>query len=280
MNIILSAIPSPSQGVWYISIPIRAYALAIICGIVLAVLITRKRYIARGGRLDDLYDVVLWAVPAGIIGGRLYHVISDNELYFRPDRNPWDALKIWNGGLGIWGAIALGAVAVYLVLRKKGRPMAPFADAAAPGLLVAQAVGRLGNWFNQELYGAPTTLPWGLQIDNPAGYPPGTTFHPTFLYELIWCLLAAVLLIVAEKRFDFKGGMSFWFYVMAYTSGRVWIEMLRIDPANHIFGLRLNVWTSILIFALAFLCFRISKRRVAPAVLDSVAADETEASQK
>ena len=199
----MSYLPSPSQGVWYLGpVPIRAYALCIIAGILVAVWLTRRRWAATGGNPDDVTDVVMWAVPFGIVGGRLYHVITDPELYFAAGEEPIRALFIWDGGLGIWGAVALGAVGAWIGCRRKGIRLADFADALAPGLVLAQAIGRWGNYFNQELYGAPTTLPWGLWID-PANRPPDTPdialYQPTFLYESLWDLGVFVLLLWAGK---------------------------------------------------------------------------------
>lgn len=265
----LASLPSPPVGEWQLGpVPIRAYAICILLGIVVALWMLERRYTARGGPRDTALDVAFWMVPAGIVGARIYHVLSSPDAYFGPDGNLVRALFIWQGGLGIWGAVAAGAVAAWLALRRKGLRLGPFADALAPALLVAQAIGRLGNWFNQELYGGPTTLPWGLEID-PAhlvgGYPPGTLFHPTFLYELVWNLLAAFVLIRLEKRFRLGGGRVFWLYVMLYTLGRVWIEMLRIDEAEMVLGLRLNVWTSIALFVVALVIFVVLGRRQARA---------------
>ncbi len=259
MNGLLAAIPSPSRGTWYLGdVPLRAYAFFILVGIVLAYLIAKKRWADRGGDPDKVLEVTYWAVPFGIVGGRLYHVITDNQLYFGEGRNPVEALYIWEGGLGIWGAIAFGAVGAWIGCRRAGIRLAPFADALAPGLLVAQAVGRLGNWFNQELFGGPTTLPWGLRIDEanlPPGVAPGTLFHPTFLYELLWNLAAAGVLIWADRRFRLGHGRVFWLYVSLYCLGRVWIEMVRIDTANQIFGVRLNVWTAVVVGLGALVAF-------------------------
>ncbi|ACV79407.1 prolipoprotein diacylglyceryl transferase [Nakamurella multipartita] len=290
----LASIPSPSQGVWYVGpIALRAYAICIIVGIVVAVWIGNKRFVARGGRPGRVTDIAVFAVPFGIIGGRLYHVITDNQLYFGEGRNPWNAFAIWNGGLGIWGAIALGAVGAWIGCRHYKVPLASFADSVAPGIAVAQAIGRLGNYFNQELFGAPTTLPWGLDVfvRTPGGVPgviPADgncefptdyvkaapevlcgTYQPTFLYELLWCLGVAALVIWADKRFRLGGGRAFALYVAAYTLGRVWIEMLRIDPANHFFGLRINVFTSIVVFlgAVLFLYLRRHVTREDPALV-------------
>ncbi|KAE8765456.1 prolipoprotein diacylglyceryl transferase [Georgenia thermotolerans] len=262
---VLAALPSPPQGVWQLGpLPVRAYALAILLGGVAAWWILDRRYTAKGGPKDTAIDVVFWMVPFGIVGARLYHVFTTPEPYFGPGGNPWNAFAIWNGGLGIWGAVALGAVGAWLGLRRRGLRLAPFADALAPGLLVAQAIGRLGNYFNQELYGKPTTLPWGLQIDDAhlvPGYPSGTLFHPTFLYELVWNLAMVGVLVWAERRFRLRHGRVFWLYVMLYTLGRVWIEHLRIDTAEIVLGLRLNVWTSILIFLVALALFVVIGRR-------------------
>jgi prolipoprotein diacylglyceryl transferase len=255
----LAYLPSPSQGVWHLGpFPLRAYALCILLGIVVAVLITQRRWVARSGRAEDVIDVAVWAVPFGIIGGRLYHVITDPQLYFAQGRNPIAALYIWQGGLGIWGAVALGAVGTWIGCRRRGISLAAFAGAVAPGLVLAQAIGRWGNYFNQELFGGPTTVPWALRID-PDNRPDNTAdialYHPTFLYESLWCVGVFFLLIWAEKRFRLTGGRVFALYIAAYTLGRAWIESLRVDDVNHILGLRLNVWTSVIVFltAVAFL---------------------------
>jgi len=254
-----ASIPSPSQSVWYLGpVPLRAYAMAILAGIVAAVLITQRRWVARGGSVDDVVEIAFWAVPAGIIGGRLYHVITSPAAYFGDGGEPLRALRIWEGGLGIWGAITLGALGAWIAVRRQGIALAPFGDAVAPGLLVAQAIGRLGNWFNQELFGRPTTAPWGLQIDAehiPAGYDAGTVFHPTFLYEALWNLGGAGLLVWADRRWRLGHGRVFALYVVVYCTGRLWIETLRIDPAEHILGLRLNVWTAVLVGLTALVVF-------------------------
>ena len=258
-------IPSPGQGVWHLGpIPIRGYALCIIAGVIVAIWMGEKRWVARGGRPGQVGDIAIWAIPFGLVGGRLYHVITDYELYFVPGKNPVAALYVWQGGLGIWGAIALGALGAYIGCRRHNIKFPPLADALAPGVAVAQAIGRWGNWFNQELFGTPTTLPWGLKID-PAHRPPGyeqyATFQPTFLYECIWDLGVAGLVIWADRRFRLGHGRALALYVMAYTLGRGWIEYLRIDHANHILGLRLNDWTSILVFLGALVYFVLSARR-------------------
>ncbi|PVU84325.1 prolipoprotein diacylglyceryl transferase (plasmid) [Cellulomonas sp. WB94] len=263
----LTSLPSPAQGVWHLGpIPIRAYALCILTGIVVATWWTRRRWVARGGVADDVLDVVMWAVPFGIVGGRLYHVITDPELYFAAGQQPIRALYIWDGGLGIWGAVALGAGGAWIGCRRHGIRLADFADVVAPGLVVAQAIGRWGNYFNQELYGGPTTLPWALQIDpahRPAETPGIGLYHPTFLYESIWDVGVAVLLVWAGRRFGLRNGRLFALYVAAYTVGRAWIEALRVDHANHVLGLRLNDWTSLIVFAAAVAFFVVRGRHPA-----------------
>ena len=259
-------IPSPSQGVWHLGpIPIRGYALCIILGVVAAIWIGERRWAARGGVRGQVSDIAIWAVPFGLVGGRLYHVITDPARYFGHDGNPAAVLYVWQGGLGIWGAIALGGVGAWIGARRYGVRLPPLADALAPGIVVAQAIGRWGNWFNQELFGRPSTLPWALKID-PAHRPPGyeqyATFHPTYLYECIWDLGTAGLVVWLDRRFKLGHGRAFALYVMAYTAGRAWIEDLRIDvvEANDVFGLRLNVWTSIVVFLGAALYFVVSGR--------------------
>jgi len=265
---ILAEIPSPSSGEWQLGpFPLRAYALAILLGIFVAVWLANRRWMERGGESGQIIDIAMWAVPFGIAGGRIYHVISSPAGYFGEGGDPLKAFAIWEGGLGIWGAIAFGGVGVAIGARRMGIRFSVLADVIAPSLLVAQAIGRLGNWFNQELFGGPTDLPWGLRIDPthpnfPSGFPADTLFHPTFLYELLWNLAAAALIIFwAERRFKLGHGRVFLLYVMLYTAGRLWIEMLRIDPAEHIFGVRLNVWTSILVGGGALVWFIISNQR-------------------
>lgn len=245
---ILASIPSPDRGVWYLGpIPIRAYAFCIILGVLVAVYLGNRRWVARGGRPGTVADIAVLAVPLGILGARLYHVLTNPELYFGAGRSPIDAVKIWQGGLGIWGGIGLGAVGAWIGCSRRGISIAAFGDAVAPGIAIAQAIGRLGNYFNQELYGRATDLPWALHITRPDGGPPGF-YHPTFLYELLWDLGVAALVIWADRRFRLGGGRAFALYVAGYTAGRLWIETLRVDQANLIFGVRLNVWTSILVF--------------------------------
>jgi prolipoprotein diacylglyceryl transferase len=263
-------IPSPSLSSFSVGpLTIHFYALCIITGIAAAIWIGRKRYANLGGNPDDVSEVAIWAVPFGIIGGRIYHVITSPAQYFGANGNPVDALRIWEGGLGIWGAISLGAVGAYLYFRthKTTLNFRQLLDSLAPGVVVAQAIGRIGNYFNQEVFGKPTELPWGLEIDplnRPDGFESYATFHPTFLYELLWCLVVAVLLIKLPgflKQITSKQGDIFALYILGYTLGRVWIESLRIDEANLILGIRLNIWVSLIVLLTASAYLIASKRR-------------------
>ncbi|WP_372451237.1 prolipoprotein diacylglyceryl transferase [Nonomuraea rhizosphaerae] len=243
--------------------PIRAYALCIVLGVIFAVWLSERRWRARGGQKGTIVDISVPAVIFGLIGGRLYHVITDWQTYFGPRaiKEPYQALFIWEGGLGIWGAIALGGVGVWLACRRRGLSLSAVADTVAPGIIFAQAIGRWGNWFNQELYGSPTTLPWGLEIDQAHGGEPGVLYHPTFLYESIWNLLLGLALLYVGKRFALRHGRLFALYVAGYTFARFWIEGLRIDPVGGVdhavtfLGLRLNQWTSIVVFIGALIYF-------------------------
>lgn len=263
-------IPSPSQSTISAGpLTIHFYALCILIGIAVAIWLGRVRYAKVGGNADDVSEVAIWAVPFGIIGGRIYHVITSPEKYFGAGANPIDALRIWQGGLGIWGAISFGAFGAYLYFRthKTSLTYAQLLDCLAPGVVLAQAIGRVGNYFNQELFGRPTSLPWGLEIDapnRPTGYETFETFHPTFLYELIWCLLVAYLLIKlpgSSKKLVTRKGDIFALYVLAYTLGRLWIETLRIDESNLILGLRLNVWVSLIVIVASSAYLMNSKKR-------------------
>jgi prolipoprotein diacylglyceryl transferase len=263
-------IPSPSSS--QISIgpaTFHYYALCIIAGISVAIWLGRKRYVANGGLADDVSEAAIWAVPFGIIGGRIYHVITSPQQYFGSGGNPVDALRIWQGGLGIWGAISMGAFGAFLYFRthKTTLSFLHFLDALAPGVVIAQAIGRVGNWFNQELFGKPTSLPWGLEIDlrnRPSGFENYLTFHPTFMYEAIWCLLVAFILIklpIFFRRIVKNQGDVFVLYVCCYTLGRLWIEALRIDDANYVLGLRLNIWVSFIVIASSVVYLIRSNRR-------------------
>jgi prolipoprotein diacylglyceryl transferase len=268
-------IPTPSHSAVALGpLTVHFYALCILIGVIAAITIGRKRYASLGGNAHEITDLAIFAIPAGIIGGRLYHVITSPDRYFGSSGHPIDALKIWDGGLGIWGAIGLGTLASFLVFRSSERSLAfgSLADALAPGLLVAQGIGRFGNWFNGELFGRPTTLPWGLEIPaplRPAGYENFLTFHPTFLYEALWCFLAASLIMRMRNFFKQKPGTLFYLYIALYCLGRCGIEVLRIDEAHHIFGLRLNEWVSLIGLLCATLVVltrlrEIKKGRIAP----------------
>ena len=259
------SIPSPPQGVWYLGpVPLRAYGIIIACAMVVAVLLTKKRYEERGGNPELVYDVALWAIPFGIVGARLYHVITSPYKYFGPNGQWLEIFRIWEGGIAIMGAVIGGVIGSAIALHRAGQRMGPFADAVAPTLLIAQAMGRFGNWFNQELFGKATTLPWGLEIDDrhlPAGYTSGTLFHPTFLYEVIWNLSMAFIIIALDKRFKFKGGQLIFLYMSLYAIGRFWIENLRIDPAKIILGMRLNAWSALVIIIIGIVGFLIAGKR-------------------
>ncbi|OBJ15409.1 prolipoprotein diacylglyceryl transferase [Mycobacterium colombiense] len=265
MTKLLAYFPSPPQGVWHLGpVPIRAYALFIIAGIVAALLIGDRRWEARGGERGVIYDIALWTVPFGLIGGRLYHLATDWRTYWGPGgAGLGAAVRIWDGGLGIWGAVALGGVGAWIGCRRHGIPLPAFADALAPGIILAQAIGRLGNYFNQELYGRETTLPWGLEVfyrRDPSGYIDPHSLdgvstgqiafvvQPTFLYELIWNVLIFVALIYADRRFTLGHGRLFALYVAGYCVGRFCVELLRDDTATHIAGIRINSFTSTFVF--------------------------------
>ena len=272
---ILAAIPSPPQGVWQLGpITLRAYALCILAAIVVAVWWTIRRYVDRGGRAETVIDAAIAAVPAGIVGGRIYHVITDNHLYFGEGRDWVDAFKITNGGLGIWGAVIGGGLAVWAVLAYKKVPLAPFADAVAPPILLAQGIGRLGNWFNQELYGGESDAPWALEIyrrvdedgniDQMDGVSDGfvlATVQPTFLYELLWNLLIVLVLVWADRRFRLGGGRVFWLYAALYTPGRMLMETMRTEPAEIVLGMRVHFWVALVTFLLAIVMLVILSRR-------------------
>ena len=264
---VVASIPSPSSGAIHLgSFQIRAYGLMIALGVIAAVKFASVRWRQRGGNPEDISAMATWAVPAGLIGARLYHVVTDYQRF----RGRWlHAFAIWEGGLGIWGGVALGAAVGWYVARRRGCDATLMLDACAPAIVLAQAIGRWGNWWNQELFGRPTSLPWGLSIDpehRPEKYLDNATFHPTFLYESLWCLLVIVVVLAVERRYRMKPGGIFAVYVATYTVGRAWIEALRVDDAHHILGLRLNDWVSLAVFIAAV--FVIVARRPAPATVD------------
>ncbi|RDI49717.1 prolipoprotein diacylglyceryl transferase [Nocardia mexicana] len=265
----LAYIPSPPRGVWYVGgFPLRAYALCIIVGIIAAIWWGERRWRERGGQPGAVLDVAMFAVPFGLVGGRLYHVATDWQKYFGDDGHPMNALKIWEGGLGIWGAVFLGGVGAWIGCRVYRIPLPALGDAIAPAILLAQAIGRLGNYFNQELYGRATDAPWGLQIflrfddngqlDMMNGVSTGVvekTVQPTFLYELVWNLLGVLLLVWVDKRYRIGHGRLFALYVAIYCFGRFWVELLRDDEATHIAGIRINSFTSAVVFLCAIAYF-------------------------
>ncbi|MDQ0031475.1 prolipoprotein diacylglyceryl transferase [Arthrobacter bambusae] len=269
-----SFLPSPTVSAFHVGpLTIHFYALCILAGIAVAVWLTSRRWTARGGEAGQVLDICLWAVPAGIIGGRIYHVITDPELYFLPGKNPWNAFAIWDGGLGIWGAVALGVVGAWIGCRRTKVSLVAFLDAVAPGVIFAQALGRWGNWFNNELYGDPTNLPWKLQIHqmDPAAGSAVTDasgaavvlgyFQPTFLYESLWCVVVGLLLLYVDRRFTLGAGSVFSLYVAGYTAGRFAFELMRSDYANLILGLRVNTWVAALIFLAGAVAFVLLFRR-------------------
>ena len=262
----LASIPSPSaNGVHIGPIFIHAYGLAYVVAVTAAVMLTRRRWEARGGNRELVYDVALWGFPAGVIGGRLYFLITSwNQV----PPHWWGPFAIWTGGLGIWGGITLGTLVGIWRIRRAGASVTQFMDAGAPGLLVAQAIGRIGNYFNQELFGGPTSLPWGLQIDlahRPAGYLQYSTFQPTFLYEIIWNLVLAGALIWLGRTGKIKVPGLFALYVAGYSAFRIFEETLRIDPSHYLFGLRLNLYVAAILTLVGALWFVLIQRRSAPA---------------
>lgn len=241
----------PTNGFNIFGLQIHFYALTMLSGILVAAWWGQRRFVARGGDSEKFQNAVFVSVIFGIIGARLYHIITDYELYFLPGRNPIDALKIWQGGLGIWGAIGVGGVAMWVMCRRQGLNFPAMADVLATPIMLAHMIARFGNYWNQELFGRPTGLPWGLYVD-PEHRPPGfegyATFHPTFLYEMIWTGLGTLVLIALERRFRLGRGKTFVTYVVWYTFGRFFVEALRIDPANHIGGFRVNNYVSLIVF--------------------------------
>ena len=270
-GLVHSYIPSPDQGVWHLGpIPVRAYAVCIVVGIIVAIWLGSVRYRARGGQAGVVTEIAVWAVPFGIVGGRLYHVATDAWRYFGRGANPLQALEIWDGGLGIPGAIALGGLGAWIACKRRGVPLPFVADALAPAIAVGQAIGRVGNYFNQELYGNTTSMPWGLEIFTRVD--PGTgaldnlngvalshanpqIVQPTFLYELVWDLLVALAVVIADRRLRLGHGRAFALYVASYAFGRFWIELLRTDPATHLLYVRINVWVMALLFIGAVFSF-------------------------
>nr|WP_281260195.1 prolipoprotein diacylglyceryl transferase [Glaciihabitans tibetensis] len=265
--------PSPDPSWQSFSIPvgdfsltIHAYALCILSGIIAAIWLTSVRLTKRGGEPGIVLDVALWAVLFGVAGGRFFHVITHPDDYFGEGKDLLKVFYIWEGGLAIFGALLFGALGVYIGCRFAGVRFVSFADALIPGLLLAQALGRLGNYFNHELFGQPTDLPWGLEIefDNPAyplGLPEGILFHPTFLYEILWNLLGVVVLLLIERRLNLRWGKMLGLYLIWYGVGRSWFESIRVDPSEAFFGIRVNVWAALAAVVLGLVILVVQSRR-------------------
>jgi prolipoprotein diacylglyceryl transferase len=259
----LASIPAPSvRDLELGPLDVRLYALCILAGVVVATWLTMRRWKEQGGDPDLVLEVALWSVLFGLIGARLYHVITSSEEIGDEWYSP---IAIWEGGLGIWGGVALGVVAGAYVTHRRGASVLAMMDAAAPGILIAQGIGRLGNYFNQELFGGPTDLPWGLEVDpdrRPDAYPDNPEFHPTFLYEMLWDFAGAALIIWAGRRFRIRPPGVFCLYVAVYSLGRLlWEEQLRVDPSREFLGQRLNFWVALVLFLGAIAVFVWSQRR-------------------
>lgn len=263
---LLGSLPSPGSNEIVLGpLHLRAYGLMIALGVIAAYQLSRRRWQARGGDPDDITTVAMWAVPAGLIGARIYHVVTDWKMYF-PDR-PTDIFAIWQGGLGIPGGILGGVIVGVVVARRRGMRIGVALDVVAPTLALAQAIGRWGNWFNQELFGRPTDLPWGLEIDGvhrPVGYGHVATFHPTFAYEMLWNLALFAVLIMLDRRRILRRGNIFILYVLGYGVGRLWVESLRIDSASLLLGVRVNIWMSALIITGAAVALLVNGVRFRP----------------
>jgi prolipoprotein diacylglyceryl transferase len=269
-------LPSPSRAVWHLGpVPVRAYAICIVLGVLIALLVADRRYRRIGGQAGLILDVATLAVPFGLIGARAYSVITNYQLYVG-HRHDWtDILRIWDGGIGIPGAVAAGALGAWIACRRAGVAFAPVAGAAAPGLAFGQAVGRWGNWFDQQLYGRPTTLPWGVEIapeQRVRGYENFATFQPAFLYESIWDVFVGLLVIYAVRRFLLTGDRAFALYAGAYAIGGFLIQSLRIDPSHHVLGLRVNQLVLAVVFAAAVAYLYLTRRKRGPDNIVAVAA--------
>jgi prolipoprotein diacylglyceryl transferase len=263
----LNSIPSPDVSFIELGpVRIHFYALFILTGIILALILTESRLRSRGAQSGVALDISLWAIPLGILGGRTFHVITHPNDYFFEGADLLAVLRIWEGGLAIYGALIFGSLGAYIGARQAGIKFVSYLDAVAPGVLLAQAVGRWGNYFNNELFGLPTNLPWGLEISSsnpayPAGLPEGVLFHPTFLYESIWSLAGVALLLAADRRFSLRWGKMISAYLVYYSIGRVWIEAIRIDPSEIILGLRVNIWSAIAGIVVGLAIFIVQSRR-------------------
>jgi prolipoprotein diacylglyceryl transferase len=253
---VIAAIPSPHSGLVHLGpLLIHMYGVMLLLGIAAAVWLTGVRWVRMGGDWDLIFRAAVWGVAGGIVGARLYHDLTSwNEV----PSAWWGPIAVWKGGLGIWGGIAGGVLAGGVVWRRSGQPLAAGLDAAAPGLLLAQGIGRWGNYWNQELFGKPSTLPWALKIDpshRPTQYLNVSTFHPTFLYEFVWDVLMVGVLLLVDRRFSIRRPALFALYVSLYTAFRTYEETLRIDPSKHFGGQRLNFWVSLGVFVVSTLAF-------------------------
>jgi prolipoprotein diacylglyceryl transferase len=268
------------------ALTIRTYAIAILIGIVAAVILTQRRLTARGAERGIVIDIAIWAVPFGIIGARIFHVLTHPDDYFGAGKDLWEIIRIDHGGIAIFGGLIGGLIGSIIACRLAGLRLTAWADALAPGLLLAQAFGRVGNYFNHELYGQPTDLPWGLEIESsnpayPIGLPDGTLFHPTFLYEILWNLLGVVVILLIERewrlqkktifgislpvptggRVRFQWGKLIAVYLIWYGLGRTVWETIRVDPSEIFFGIRTNVWAALFAIALGVLILVVQSRR-------------------
>lgn len=275
LSTLFASIPSPSNGVFYLGpVPLRLYGLTLAVGVIAAVYVAEWRWKRMGHDPKEISSIAVWVVIAGVIGARVYHVVTDYQLY---TDNPLGVFEIWSGGLAIWGAVAGGAIAVVILSRRHHFDTLAVLDAIAPGVILAQGIGRWGNYFNQELFGRPTTLPWGLEIDvaqRPAQYVDFATFHPTFLYESLWCFLIFGVLIAADRIRTHRRGQTIALYIALYTLGRFVFENLRSDPAHVIAGMRINAWVSIAVFVGATVWFVWLGRRPQPAARSDTGAQD------
>lgn len=251
MIALLGSIPSPQINSFMVGpFKIHFYALCILAGMILAIWLADRRLVQRGAKSGVALDIALWTIPIAVIGARIFHVLTHSGDYFYPGADLTAVLRIWEGGIAIYGGLLGGALGAWIGANRSGIKFWSFADAVAPGILLAQGIGRWGNYFNQELFGLPTTLPWGLEINPtnaafPVGLPPETLFHPTFLYESLWNLIGVIILLALDKRLNLRWGTMFGAYLIYYSLGRVITENLRIDPSDIILGLRTNVLSAI-----------------------------------
>jgi prolipoprotein diacylglyceryl transferase len=283
---LITSIPSPDVSFIEIG-PLRIYfyALFILTGILLAMLLAESRLKSRGVESGVALDVSFWAIPFGILGARFFHVVTHPNDYFFEGADLLAPFRIWEGGLAIYGALIFGSLGAYIGARRSGIKFTAYLDAVAPGILLAQAIGRWGNYFNNELFGQPTDLPWGLEIPSsnpayPAGFPDGVLFHPTFLYESIWSLVGVALLLAADKRFNLRWGRMMGLYLVYYSIGRIWVEAIRIDPSEIVLGLRINIWSALAGIAVGLAVMVIQSRRHTGLELSSYLEGRDPASKK